>query len=187
MRLRTALAGALAALAALVGAPAAAAENQVVQAVDGTEADHYDNRWSPKSVTIKAGETVTWRFEGSLALHNVAARGSNWAFRNGNPASASGPASCMAEPAVSWQISSKTRVMASFVSSATARITGRSCMTVIWPSFMCGWWDAMTQPASITRTMKVTSGSMILSTASRHTCPCGPMFATCHLKKPVRS
>ncbi len=44
-------------LAALAGAPAASGQGPVVQAVDGTEADNYNNRWSPATVTIKAGET----------------------------------------------------------------------------------------------------------------------------------
>lgn len=82
-------------LAALVLAPAASAQQHVVQAVDGTEADNYNNRWTPKTTTIKVGESVTWSFAGTSALHNVASSGSNWspAFRNGNPASGSPPAS----------------------------------------------------------------------------------------------
>ena len=93
MTRRTALAGALAALAALAGAPAAFAQGGVVQAVDGTDADNYNNRWSPTAVTIKAGETVTWSFTGTTVFHNVASSGSNWSFRNGNPAIAPPPAS----------------------------------------------------------------------------------------------
>jgi plastocyanin len=87
---RAALAAALAMLAA---APAAAAQGPVVQAVDGTEADGYNNRWSPATVTIKAGEAVTWSFAGSTVFHNVASSGSNWSFRNGNPAIAPAAAS----------------------------------------------------------------------------------------------
>jgi plastocyanin len=78
-----ALAGALAALAA---APAAHAQGPTVQAVDGTEADGYNNRWAPAAVTIKAGETVTWGFAGTTVFHNIASSGTNWSFRNGNPA-----------------------------------------------------------------------------------------------------
>jgi plastocyanin len=78
------LALAFATIAALC-APAAASA-QVVQAVDGTEADNYNNRWSPSTVTIKAGETVTWRFAGSAVYHNVVSSGSNWSYRNGDPA-----------------------------------------------------------------------------------------------------
>jgi plastocyanin len=78
-------------LAALVFAPAASA--QTVQAIDGTEADNYNNRWSPQTPTVTVGETVTWRFAGTSALHNVASSGANWSFRNGDPASAAPSAS----------------------------------------------------------------------------------------------
>jgi plastocyanin len=79
---RAALAGVVAALAA----GPAAAEAQVVTAVDGTEADGYNNRWSPASVTVRAGETVTWSFAGSTVYHNVASSGPEWSYRNGPPA-----------------------------------------------------------------------------------------------------
>jgi plastocyanin len=78
-------------LALLVLAPAASA--QTVQAVDGTEADNYNNRWTPQTTTIRVGGTVTWSFAGTSALHNVASSGANWSFRNGNPGSGSPPAS----------------------------------------------------------------------------------------------
>lgn len=78
-------------LVGLVIAPAASA--QTVQAVDGTEADNYNNRWTPQTTTIRVGETVTWSFTGTSALHNVASSGTNWSFRNGNPGSGSPPAS----------------------------------------------------------------------------------------------
>jgi plastocyanin len=81
----------LAVVTLLVLAPAASA--QTIQAVDGTEADNYNNRWSPQTPTIKVGETVTWSFAGTSALHNVASSGANWSFRNGNPGSGSPPAS----------------------------------------------------------------------------------------------
>ena len=90
---RGAFAGTLAVTALLAGAPAASAQGGVVQAVDGTEADNYDNRWSPATVTIKAGETVTWSFTGSAVYHNVVSSGSNWSYRNGDPAIAPPPAS----------------------------------------------------------------------------------------------
>ena len=85
------LAGPLAAVAVLAAAPAAYGQAQV-QAVDGTEANHYENQWSTKRLTIRAGETVTWTFTGSTVLHNVAARGS-WTFRNDDPKVAPPPAS----------------------------------------------------------------------------------------------
>jgi plastocyanin len=76
-----------AAVVTLLLAPAASA--QTIQAVDGTEADNYNNRWTPQTTTIRVGQTVTWSFAGTSALHNVASSGSNWspAFRNGTPAS----------------------------------------------------------------------------------------------------
>jgi plastocyanin len=76
---------ALAALALLAAAPSAWAQGAAVQAVDGTEADGFNNRWSPPASTIKAGETVTWSFAGTNALHNVISRGTNWSYRNGDP------------------------------------------------------------------------------------------------------
>jgi plastocyanin len=79
------------ALVALAVAPAAQA--QVVQAVDGTAANSYENAWSPKTVTIKPGDTVTWSFTGSSVYHNVVSGSSNWSFRNGDPAIAPPPAS----------------------------------------------------------------------------------------------
>jgi plastocyanin len=88
VRRRIALAAAIAALAA----PASAA-GQTIQAVDGTDADNYNNRWAPRDVTIKAGETVTWSFTGTTVFHNVASSGSNWSFRNGDPVIAPPPAS----------------------------------------------------------------------------------------------
>jgi plastocyanin len=82
----------LAVLAAgLVFAPAASAAT--VQAVDGTAADNYNNRWTPQTTTIAVGESVTWSFSGTSALHNVASSGANWSFRNGDPGSGSPPAS----------------------------------------------------------------------------------------------
>ncbi|HEX5616891.1 MAG TPA: plastocyanin/azurin family copper-binding protein [Solirubrobacteraceae bacterium] len=78
-------------LVALVMAPAASA--QTVQAVDGTAADNYNNRWTPQTTSIRVGQTVTWSFAGTSALHNVASSGANWSFRNGNPGSGSPSAS----------------------------------------------------------------------------------------------
>jgi plastocyanin len=83
----------VAVLATLLLAPAASA--QTVQAVDGTAADNYNNRWTPQTTTIKVGQIVTWSFAGTSALHNVESSGANWnpAFRNGDPASGSPSAS----------------------------------------------------------------------------------------------
>jgi plastocyanin len=78
-------------VAGLVLAPAASA--QTVQAIDGTAADNYDNRWSPQTTTVAVGQTVTWSFAGTSALHNVSSSGTNWSFRNGDPGSGSPPAS----------------------------------------------------------------------------------------------
>jgi plastocyanin len=78
-----AVAALVAGLALVPTAPAAA---QTVQAVDGTAADNYNNRWAPSEITITAGQTVSWSFAGTAGLHNVASTGSNWSFRNGDPA-----------------------------------------------------------------------------------------------------
>jgi plastocyanin len=90
MRRRTALATMLATLAA---APAASAQGPTVQAVDGTPADQFNNRWSPKDVTINPGETVTWSFNGTTGFHNVQSNSSNWSFRNADAARGLPPAS----------------------------------------------------------------------------------------------
>jgi len=73
MRRPTMLAGALAATTVMAVAPAAFAADQTVQAVD------VSNTWSPRDVTVKVGETVTWNFTG--AVHNVASTSTNWSFR----------------------------------------------------------------------------------------------------------
>jgi plastocyanin len=87
---RSALIAALGSLA--LAAPAAAAD-QTVQAVDGTAADNYNNRWEPADVTIRVGEQVTWTYTGTAAPHNVLATGANWDFRSADPAIAPPPAS----------------------------------------------------------------------------------------------
>jgi plastocyanin len=78
-------------VAALAAAPAAQA--QVFQAVDGTPADNFNNRWSPQELTIRPGQTVTWSFTGTTGIHNVASTSANWDFDNGTPKSGSPPAS----------------------------------------------------------------------------------------------
>jgi plastocyanin len=61
----------LAVVATLAFAPAAYAQGATVQAVDDT------SQWSPAEVTIKAGETVTWTWDGEPP-HNVKSTTSNW-------------------------------------------------------------------------------------------------------------
>jgi plastocyanin len=81
---RRPIAAALALAAGLACSPAApaAAQAPVVQAVDDANGDGTGNRWLPSDVTIKAGETVTWRFAGTAIAHNVKSDGANWSFRN---------------------------------------------------------------------------------------------------------
>jgi plastocyanin len=60
-------------VAALLGFPAAAsAANQTVQADDATLS------WSPVSVAVMPGESVTWTFTGTSQAHNVASNSANW-------------------------------------------------------------------------------------------------------------
>jgi plastocyanin len=68
---------ATAALLAVTPATAAAAD-QTVQAVDANGT--VDNSWSPASVAIDVGDTVTWTFPGppSTAAHNVESDSANW-------------------------------------------------------------------------------------------------------------
>jgi len=80
MRRSTKLAGALAVTTMLAAAPAASAADQTVQAVDGTAANSYNNSWSPRNVTVIAGDTVTWNFAGTAIAHNVASDSDNWEF-----------------------------------------------------------------------------------------------------------
>ncbi|MGH2947892.1 MAG: cupredoxin domain-containing protein [Solirubrobacteraceae bacterium] len=71
---------ALAVPAALAPAAGASAANVDVRAVDGTAANGYVNGWSPQGVGIQAGDTVTWRFEGTQVAHNVAPNSPNWSM-----------------------------------------------------------------------------------------------------------
>jgi plastocyanin len=80
---RTALAAPLAALAMLAAAPAAHGQGAVVQAANGPPEAPANFQWLPRDVTIKAGETVTWRFENADGLHNVISQGGNWSYRSG--------------------------------------------------------------------------------------------------------
>jgi plastocyanin len=63
----------LACIAALAGAAPAAAADTTIKALDATSGD-----WSPKNVSIHAGDTVTWSFAGTTQAHNVASDSSNW-------------------------------------------------------------------------------------------------------------
>ena len=66
----------LAVVATLALAPAAHAQGATVQALDDTL------KWSPEEVTVKAGETVTWTWDGQPP-HNVDATSSNWDVTSG--------------------------------------------------------------------------------------------------------
>jgi plastocyanin len=66
---------AAAAAFAFLAFPSAAHADAIVQAVDD---DGGGNRWSPPTVSVKVGETVTWRFAGTTIPHNVASDSSNW-------------------------------------------------------------------------------------------------------------
>jgi plastocyanin len=65
--------------AAIFVSPAAALADVTFQAVDGTATT--DNRWTPNVATIKVGETVTWKFDGTTIPHNVKATDS-WVIPN---------------------------------------------------------------------------------------------------------
>jgi plastocyanin len=65
--------------AAIFVSPAAALADVTFQAVDGTATS--DNRWTPNVATIRVGETVTWRFDGTAIPHNVKATDS-WVIPN---------------------------------------------------------------------------------------------------------
>lgn len=71
------LVAALAAVAAFTASSAASAQGQVYQAVDDLATNHH--RWEPGTeVAIQAGDTVTWRYEGTTLAHNVKATSANW-------------------------------------------------------------------------------------------------------------
>jgi len=65
------LAALAAGLATFVCVPAAFAQGATVQALDDTL------QWSPAEVTVKAGETVTWSWDGDPP-HNVASTTGSW-------------------------------------------------------------------------------------------------------------
>jgi plastocyanin len=72
----------LAAAVVLCSASPAFAADAVVQAVDDTTGQGTGNSWSPADVTVKAGETVTWRFTGTAVAHNVMSGSANWSYSN---------------------------------------------------------------------------------------------------------
>jgi plastocyanin len=74
VRRRTA--GALAALTALAIAPAASAQGPVINAVDDPAG--ITHRWDPPAVTVRVGDTVTWRYDGTTLAHNVKSTSANW-------------------------------------------------------------------------------------------------------------
>jgi plastocyanin len=77
VRRRAAVAAMLATLSALVIAPAALAQGPAFQAVDDLAGTN-NNRWEPGAVTVKVGDTVTWRFDGTILAHNVDSTSLNW-------------------------------------------------------------------------------------------------------------
>ena len=68
-------------LAAVLAFPTiAAAADQTIHAVDATAEAPTNYRWSASEVTVKVGETVSWSFAGTTALHNVKSDSSNWSL-----------------------------------------------------------------------------------------------------------
>ena len=80
MRHRALLVAGLAAPAMLSIPGMAVAANVDVRAVDGTAANAFEDTWAPADVGISAGDTVTWRFEGTQVAHNVAPSSANWSM-----------------------------------------------------------------------------------------------------------
>jgi plastocyanin len=64
------------AVAALAPAATASAADQTIQAVDANGT--VDNSWSPASVSVAVGDTVTWSFAGASEPHNVESDSPNW-------------------------------------------------------------------------------------------------------------
>jgi plastocyanin len=77
VRRRAAVAATLVTLSALTIAPAALAQAPVFQAVDDLAGTN-NNRWEPGAVTVKVGDTVTWRYDGTILAHNVDSTSPNW-------------------------------------------------------------------------------------------------------------
>ena len=70
----TRLTFAAAVLAALASSRPRPPAGRSIQAVDGTDADGSDNRWTPDNVTVKVGETVTWSFDGHARSRTTCVR-----------------------------------------------------------------------------------------------------------------
>ena len=66
-------------LAALVAAPPALAAPAEIRAVDDLTPNN-NNVWSPANVSINAGETVTWRYDGTQLPHDVVSSSANWSI-----------------------------------------------------------------------------------------------------------
>jgi plastocyanin len=80
------------ALASAFALPSAALADQTVQAIDGI-ASADDNKWSPSTLTVTVGETVTWKFDGTTLYHNVISSPSSptpWSLTS--PPTIAGPA-----------------------------------------------------------------------------------------------
>jgi plastocyanin len=65
-------------LAGVLAMPAAASADATVLAVDGTAANAGVNQWAPSTATVKVGEKVTWRFDGTTVKHNVKSDAGGW-------------------------------------------------------------------------------------------------------------
>jgi plastocyanin len=72
-------------VAALAFAPAALGQAPVIQAVDS------NLTWTPATVTVNVGDTVTWRFTGTQLAHNVKSTTPNWTPQIDTPTSTSDP------------------------------------------------------------------------------------------------
>jgi plastocyanin len=79
-----------AAVIAALAFPAAASADQTIRAFDGPLGDGSDSGWTPNEVTVKAGDAVSWAFEGTTLAHNVISASANWSLV-GTPIGVAGP------------------------------------------------------------------------------------------------
>lgn len=77
-------------VAAVLAFPGTALADATIHAVDGTAANGGVNSWSPSEVTIQAGESVTWSFDGTSSAHNVQSDQGGWTLSN-QAATGNGP------------------------------------------------------------------------------------------------